>query len=71
MSPGRAVTELAARGRVAIYPVSGWWKELRSRDRSSLGARYELLLSIETPVETFDLWTPVAQQVGLPIVIET
>jgi len=56
---------------VAIYPVSGWWKELRSRDRSSLGARYELLLSIETPVETFDLWTPVAQQVGLPIVIET
>jgi hypothetical protein len=63
--------ELAARGRVAIYPVTGWWKELRSRDRSSLGARYALLLSIETPVETIDLWTPVAQQVGLPIVIET
>lgn len=63
--------ELAARGRVAVYPVTGWWKELRSRDRSSLGARYALLLSIETPVEEVDLWTPVAQQVGLPIVIET
>jgi hypothetical protein len=63
--------DLAARGRVAIYPVSGWWKELRSRDRSSLGARYALLLSIETPAEGVDLWTPVAQQVGLPIAIET
>ena len=63
--------ELAARGRVAVYPVTGWWKELRSRDRSSLGARYALLLSIETSVEEVDLWTPVAQQVGLPIVIET
>jgi hypothetical protein len=63
--------ELAARGRVAVYPVTGWWKELRSRDRSSLGARYALLLSIETPVEGVDLWTPVAQQVGVPIVIET
>jgi hypothetical protein len=63
--------ELAARGRVAIYPVTGWWKELRSRDRSALGARYSLLLSIETDVESADLWTPVAAQVGVPIVIET
>jgi hypothetical protein len=62
--------ELAARGRVAIYPVTGWWKELPSRDRSDLGARYALLISIDTPVEEVDLWTPVAQQVGLPILIE-
>jgi hypothetical protein len=63
--------ELAARGRVAICPVTGWWKELPSRDRSDLGARYALLLSIEAPVEDVDLWTPVAQQVGIPVVIET
>ena len=62
--------ELAARGRVAVYPVTGWWKELRARDRSSLGARYALILSIETPLEEVDLWTPVAKQVGVPIVIE-
>lgn len=64
-------TELAARGRVAVFPVTGWWKELQSRDRSELGARYALVLSIEAPVEDVDLWTPVAQEVGLPIVIET
>lgn len=28
-------------------------------------------LEIQTPVETADLWTPVAQQVGLPITIVT
>lgn len=63
--------ELAARGRVAIFPVTGWWKELKARDKSSLGAPYALLLSIESPVEDVDLWTPVANQVGLPITIET
>ena len=63
--------ELAARGRVAVFPVTGWWKELQRRDKSSLGARYALLLSIESPVEDVDVWTPVAQEVGLQIVIET
>jgi len=56
---------------VAVFPVTGWWKELQSRDQSALGARYALLLSIESPAEDVDLWTPVAQQVGLPVVIET
>lgn len=64
-------SELASRGRIAVFPVTGWWKELRSRDRSSLGARYALVVSIESPVEDVDLWTPVAQEVGLPITIET
>jgi len=63
--------ELAARGRVAVFPVTGWWKELQRRDMSGLGARYALLLSIDSPAEDVDLWTPVAQEVGLPIVIET
>ena len=59
--------DLASRGRLAIVPVTGWWKENRTRDRSHLGARYGLVLSISTPVQTTDLWTPVANQVGLPI----
>lgn len=63
--------ELASRGRLAIFPVTGWWKEQASRDRSHLGARYSLVLSIQTPVESADLWTPVANQVGLPITIVT
>jgi hypothetical protein len=49
--------------------VSGWWKELPARDRSALGARYSLVVSIETPGIETDLWTPVAQSVGLLVEI--
>jgi hypothetical protein len=63
--------DLAARGRLAVYPVSGWWKDQQSRDRSEQGVRYGIVVSIETPVETADLWTPVALEVGLPVEVWT
>jgi hypothetical protein len=59
--------DLAERGWVGIYPVSGWWKDQPKRDRSAIGARYALVLSIETEAEGVDIWTPVAQQIGIPI----
>jgi hypothetical protein len=59
--------ELADRGVVGIYPVSGWWKEQPRRDRSGLGARYALIVSIQTAAEGVDIWTPVAQQVGVSV----
>lgn len=63
---GTAV-DLASRGAVAVYPVTGWWKELKKRDRSDLGARYSLVVAIETPELDVDIWTPVAEQIGIPI----
>jgi hypothetical protein len=63
--------DLAERGVIAVYPVSGWWKDQPKRDRSDLGARYALVVSIETPGVETDIWTPVAQQVGIPISIGT
>lgn len=62
--------DLAERGVIAVYPVSGWWKDQPKRDRSDLGARYALVVSIETPGVETDIWTPVAQQVGVAIPIE-
>jgi hypothetical protein len=62
--------DLAERGAVAIYPVSVWWKDQPKRDRSEMGARYALVVSIETPGVETDIWTPVAQQVAVPIEIE-
>jgi hypothetical protein len=35
-----------------------------------MGARYALVVSIETPGVETDIWTPVAQQVAVPIEIE-
>lgn len=62
--------DLAERGVIGIYPVSGWWKDQPKRDRSNAGARYALIVSIETDAEDVDIWTPVAQQVGVPIEID-
>ena len=67
--PGFAA-DLAERGVVGIYPVSGWWKDQPSRDRSDRGARYALIVSIETDAADVDIWTPVANQVGVPVEVE-
>lgn len=58
--------DLAERGVVGVYPVSGWWKDQPRRDRSEIGARYGLCLSIETDAEDVDIWTPVAVSIALP-----
>jgi len=59
--------DLAARGAIAVYPISGWWKERPELDHSNLGARYALVVSIITPEEAADVWTPIAQDVAVPI----
>jgi hypothetical protein len=64
-----SAADLAERGVVAIYPVSGWWKDQPKRDRSYRGARYALVVSIEAPGVEADIWTPAAQQVGVNVEI--
>jgi len=59
--------DLAERGVIGIYPVTGWWKEQPKRDRSKHGARYALIVSIETTEMDADIWTPVATKVAVPI----
>ncbi len=59
--------DLAERKYIGVYPVSGWWKEQPSRDRSAQGARYSLVVSIATEATDVDIWTPVAVEVGVPI----
>src|SRR5690606_41389180 len=62
--------DLAERGMIAVYPVTGWWKEQKKRDRSDKGARYALIVSIETDAADVDIWTPVANQIGVPVEVE-
>jgi hypothetical protein len=63
--------DLAERGVIAVYPVSGWWKDQQKRDRSDAGARYALIVTIETDATDVDIWTPVAISVGIPIEVVT
>lgn len=62
---------LAARGYIAVYPVTGWWRELKARDRSEIGVPYALIVSIEAPEVDVDLWTAIETRVATPIEIET
>jgi len=59
--------DLAQRGAVAVFPVTGWWKYRRIERQ----ARYALVVSIETPNQDVDIWTPVATQVGISVVVES
>ncbi len=64
---GSAV-ELARCGVLAVYPVSGWWRERKHLDCWRRKARYSLIVTIETP-ET-DVYTPIANQIGIPAPVE-
>ena len=66
-----AAIDLAERGVIGICPITGWWKDQATRDRSALGVRYALVVSIDTPETDIDIWTPVANQVGIPVEIPT
>jgi len=41
-------TRLAGRGRVAVFPTIGWWRERRHLGQVERTARYSLVVSIET-----------------------
>jgi hypothetical protein len=58
---------LADRGYIAVYPVIGWWRERHQLGRWKNGARYSLIISIETARTDIDLYIPVANLVGIPI----
>lgn len=51
--------ELADKKYIAIYPVSGWWKELKKEKRQSSIIRYSLIVSIETPSNNVDIHTAI------------
>lgn len=63
--------ELAATGRLAVYPVGGWWKNSKNRDRIDRPVRYALVVSLKTAATDVDLYTPVANLLRVPVEIPT
>jgi hypothetical protein len=63
--------DVAQRGVVAVFPVSGWWKDRPDRNRSDDDAHNSVIASFETLGQDVDIGTPVAAEVGIPIGIET
>lgn len=62
--------DLAATNLIGIYPASGWWRERPWQNRWDRKARYSLIVSIQTPEETMDVYTPIAIKLNIPIEVQ-
>ena len=63
-----AAADLSARGQIAIVPTYGWWNKRPNLEGYIEACHYALIVSISTP-ET-DIYTPVANQIGVPVEVE-
>ena len=63
--------ELATTGVIAVHAVGGWWKNNKRKDRQELPVRYALLVSLQSPVQDVDLYTPIAASIGVPVTTAT
>jgi hypothetical protein len=57
--------DIAQTNLIGIYPVIGWWREryhLKCYDKIT---RYSLVVSLQTPDQQVDIYTPVATKLGV------
>lgn len=50
---------------LAIFPVSGWWKELKSENRQLSVAKYSLVVSIETPENNLAIYNEIQNLISI------
>lgn len=65
-----SAADLASRGEIAIYPSAGWWKSRQALQQYDRIVRYSLIVSIRAPEVDIDLYTPIANQIDLPVLLE-
>lgn len=56
--------DIATCNLLGVYPVIGWWRERAWLGRYDRKVRYSLIVSLHTPDESIDIYTPVAVRVG-------
>jgi hypothetical protein len=59
--------QLATSNLIAVYPVVGWWRELRRQNCGDKTIRYSLIVSIETPEESIDIYTPILNMISTKV----
>lgn len=52
-------SDLADCGVLAVHAVGGWWKNREAKDRIDHPVRYALIVSLKTPHQDVDLYTPI------------
>lgn len=62
--------DLADRNALAVFPVGGWWKSTKDRDRNNATMRYSLVITIDGGDVEQDLWVEIDQQIEIISEIE-
>lgn len=55
--------DLSRRHTLAVYPIAGWWKYREAEERCNERVRYSLLVSLEVPEDSVDVYSEVANKV--------
>jgi hypothetical protein len=62
-----SAADLASKPCIAVYPVNGWWRLRPHLNRLSSRVRYALVVSLRSPEMPIDLYTPIVQQLAVPV----
>lgn len=65
-----SAVELSECNQIAVYPVIGWWRERSYLGKSNNKIRYSLIVSLSTPKQDVDLYTPIITQIANATEIE-
>ncbi len=63
--------QLADSGAIAIFPITGWWRERPNQTCVEKTARYSLIVTIRTQKTELDVYNWVANEVQIPTEIIT
>ena len=61
---------LADMHTIAVYPVGGWWKYRTAQNRWQNTVRYSLIVSIDVPDETVDIYSVVETLIETKVEVE-
>ena len=62
--------DLATSNLIAVSPIIGWWRERSHLKKWDSKTRYSLIVSISTPDQEVDVYTPVAIELGVQVPVE-
>ena len=58
-----SVVDLLESDQIAVYPVSGWWKNREFLKKYNSTTRYALVISLEIPQLEVDIYNPIKTQI--------
>jgi len=59
--------QLAEKNHIAVYPVNGWWRLRKHLGKANNKVRYALVVTISTPPNTVDIYTPIVNEIATTI----